>query len=284
MRRSRSEVRLPQGLRFTDVRRSAIGDFPLARGGSRAAKSHGCLELRPPSRLLCSLRLPSAASFFCANLRCLLDGVSRLRADLLCARCGDTLDAPIWPGLQSPALCRACRLAPPPFARAVAYGPYQDRMKEAIHALKYDRLHPAAQRLGRMLAEAIAQLAGRGAGRDAGGSRAAAPVKICRARLQSGAVAGRDALGLLRKTPSRVAAHAGLEHADAAARHREPGRAHAPPAAPECARSLHGLRSGRSHAEACSGDRRHFHDRRHGASWLPWSVTMTARSRWRSTT
>jgi ComF family protein len=57
-------------------------------------------------------------------------------------------------------MCRACRLAPPPFVRAVAFGPYQGRMKEVIHALKYDRLHPAAHRLGRMLAEAIAQLAG----------------------------------------------------------------------------------------------------------------------------
>ncbi|HEV2114113.1 MAG TPA: phosphoribosyltransferase family protein [Terriglobales bacterium] len=33
-------------------------------------------------------------------------------------------------------------------------------MKEAIHALKYDRLHPAARALGGLLAEAIAQLAG----------------------------------------------------------------------------------------------------------------------------
>jgi ComF family protein len=49
-------------------------------------------------------------------------------------------------------------MAPPPFERAVAYGPYQDRMKAAIHALKYDRLHAAANGLGRMLAEAIAQL------------------------------------------------------------------------------------------------------------------------------
>jgi ComF family protein len=32
-------------------------------------------------------------------------------------------------------------------------------MKAAIHALKYDRLHPAAKVLGHMLAEAIAQLA-----------------------------------------------------------------------------------------------------------------------------
>jgi ComF family protein len=33
-------------------------------------------------------------------------------------------------------------------------------MREAIHALKYNRLHPAARVLGRMLAQAIAKLAG----------------------------------------------------------------------------------------------------------------------------
>src|ERR1035437_2115068 len=76
-----------------------------------------------------------------------------------CARCGDLLDAPILAGPLSSGLCRACRFAPPPFERAVAYGPYQDRMKAAIHALKYDLLHPAARGLGRMLAQAIAQLA-----------------------------------------------------------------------------------------------------------------------------
>jgi ComF family protein len=43
--------------------------------------------------------------------------------------------------------------------RAVAYALYQGRMKDAVHALKYDRLHPAARGLGRMLAHAIAQLA-----------------------------------------------------------------------------------------------------------------------------
>jgi len=63
------------------------------------------------------------------------------------------------PGPTSSGLCRVCRMAPPPFVRAVAYGPYQDRMKAAIHALKYDRLHAAARGLGRILARAIAQLA-----------------------------------------------------------------------------------------------------------------------------
>jgi len=51
-------------------------------------------------------------------------------------------------------------MAPPAFRRAVSYGIYQGRMREAIHALKYDRLHPAARVLGRMLADAISQLAG----------------------------------------------------------------------------------------------------------------------------
>jgi len=74
-----------------------------------------------------------------------------------CVRCGDSLDS--LAALAVPALCRACRLAPPPFVRAVAYGIYQGRTKDAIHALKYDRLHPAARPLGRMLAAAIAQLA-----------------------------------------------------------------------------------------------------------------------------
>ena len=76
----------------------------------------------------------------------------------LCARCGDSLDAPVNAGPTSSGLCRACRLAPPSFVRAVAYGPYQDRMKAAIHALKYDRLHAAANGLGEMLAVAIAKL------------------------------------------------------------------------------------------------------------------------------
>jgi ComF family protein len=77
-----------------------------------------------------------------------------------CAICGDTLDVPI--SNENPAsvsFCRTCRLTPPPYVRAVSHGLYQDRLKAAIHALKYDLLHPAARELGRMLALAIAQLA-----------------------------------------------------------------------------------------------------------------------------
>jgi ComF family protein len=42
----------------------------------------------------------------------------------------------------------------------VAYGIYEDSMRAAIHALKYDRMHPAARRLGAMLAQAILKLEG----------------------------------------------------------------------------------------------------------------------------
>lgn len=70
-----------------------------------------------------------------------------------CARCGDNVDG-------AAELCRACRLAPPPFERAVAYAFYEGRMRAAIHALKYDRMRAASRRLGGMLAQAIAQLDG----------------------------------------------------------------------------------------------------------------------------
>jgi len=119
----------------------------------------------------------------------------------LCARCGDTLPAPaLEMGPANAALCRSCRLAPPPFVRAVAYGLYQDRMKAAIHALKYDRLHPAARGLGRMLAEAIAQLAG-----EAPAEMLVIPVPLHRSKhAQRGFNQVRSlaehALGFLRKT------------------------------------------------------------------------------------
>jgi ComF family protein len=54
--------------------------------------------------------------------------------------------------------CGLCRRLEPPFAKAVAYGSYQGGLRELIHLLKYERVRPAANVLGRMLAEAIAGL------------------------------------------------------------------------------------------------------------------------------
>jgi ComF family protein len=54
--------------------------------------------------------------------------------------------------------CLACRLAPPEFERAVAFGSYQEELRELVHLLKYDRLLGLAELLGARLAEAILDL------------------------------------------------------------------------------------------------------------------------------
>jgi ComF family protein len=54
--------------------------------------------------------------------------------------------------------CPVCRRIQRPFERAVAYGSYDGGLRELIHMLKYSGVRPAARVLGRMLAEAIAQL------------------------------------------------------------------------------------------------------------------------------
>lgn len=100
----------------------------------------------------------------------------------LCVCCGDTLDAPTITGPSSRGLCRTCRMATPAFQRAVAYGPYEERMKAAIHALKYDRLHGLARGLGRMLATAIAQLAD-----EAPGELLVVPVPLHRSKFSTAA-------------------------------------------------------------------------------------------------
>ena len=56
------------------------------------------------------------------------------------------------------AICGMCAKARPQFERALAYGPYDGGLRDLIHLLKYDRVHPAAQVLGRMLAEVVAGL------------------------------------------------------------------------------------------------------------------------------
>jgi ComF family protein len=54
--------------------------------------------------------------------------------------------------------CPVCRRVERPFLRAVAYGSYDGGLRELIHLLKYNGVRPAANVLGRMLAEAFAKL------------------------------------------------------------------------------------------------------------------------------
>jgi ComF family protein len=54
--------------------------------------------------------------------------------------------------------CLLCQRARLPFERAVAYGSYDGGLRDLVHLLKFQQVRPAAAVLGRMLAEAIANL------------------------------------------------------------------------------------------------------------------------------
>jgi len=54
--------------------------------------------------------------------------------------------------------CPVCRRVERPFLRAVAFGSYDGGLRELIHLLKYNGVRPAANVLGRMLAEGLAKL------------------------------------------------------------------------------------------------------------------------------
>ena len=77
----------------------------------------------------------------------------------VCSICGERVlsaYAHTEPGEEP--MCPVCRRIEMPFARAVAYGSYEGGLRELIHLLKYGGVRPAANVLGRMLAEAIAGL------------------------------------------------------------------------------------------------------------------------------
>jgi ComF family protein len=77
----------------------------------------------------------------------------------LCSVCGERL-AGLFAVSSEPGevRCELCRRAGPPYVRAIAYGSYDGGLRELIHLLKYDKVRPAANVLGRMLAEVIAEL------------------------------------------------------------------------------------------------------------------------------
>ncbi len=75
-----------------------------------------------------------------------------------CRICGERLVRGFAHGSEERTICGMCEKARPHFERALAYGPYDGALRDLIHLLKYDRVHPAAQVLGRMLGEVIAGL------------------------------------------------------------------------------------------------------------------------------
>jgi ComF family protein len=79
----------------------------------------------------------------------------------LCSICGERVPssfAVAGNGEESEIRCGLCQRIEPPFARAMAYGSYDGALRELIHLLKYESMRPAANVLGRMLAEVIAEL------------------------------------------------------------------------------------------------------------------------------
>lgn len=76
-------------------------------------------------------------------------------AGILCRVCGEKLVSKFVETPEGP-LCGMCRLAAPPYRRAVAYGAYDGSLRDLIHLLKYQQVKPVAHLLGRLLADALA--------------------------------------------------------------------------------------------------------------------------------
>jgi ComF family protein len=77
----------------------------------------------------------------------------------LCSVCGERLvsvHASFSP--DGEVKCGLCRRTESQFERAVAYGSFEGGLRDLIHLLKYSGVRPAANVLGRMLAEAIAEI------------------------------------------------------------------------------------------------------------------------------
>ena len=96
-------------------------------------------------------------------------GAMRPIAGGLCSICGERLVSPFafageccsveaGSAESGETLCGLCRRLEPPYVKAAAYGSYGSGLRELIHLLKYNQVRPAANVLGRMLADAIEDL------------------------------------------------------------------------------------------------------------------------------
>jgi ComF family protein len=148
------------------------------RAVSRVLRSPGGWGSRmSPGRVARAVLDDLVATFFPADCRAC--GSPLLRADCspvcneclsglreqpaaLCVRCGEALDLDLvrMDG-QAPReglLCAPCRMASPEFERAVAFGLYEDDLRQMLHLLKYEGVRAIAKPLGGLLARAIEKL------------------------------------------------------------------------------------------------------------------------------
>ena len=99
-------------------------------------------------------------------------------AAAVCSVCGERLAERA--AREGDGRCDLCRRVKMPYVRAAAWGSYEGGLRGLIQLLKYDRVRPAAEVLGRMLAEVAGGLS------NLFGARAplVAPVPLDRARLR----------------------------------------------------------------------------------------------------
>jgi ComF family protein len=83
------------------------------------------------------------------------------QTNVLCSRCGDALgmESVRFAAAMGTTECTMCRLAPPEFARAVAYAEYDGEMRAMLHLLKFNGVRAVAGHvLGEWLAQAMLKL------------------------------------------------------------------------------------------------------------------------------
>ena len=105
------------------------------------------------------------------------------QSDALCARCGDALgmESVRFAGAMGVSDCTMCRMAPPEFARAVAFADYDNEIREMLHLLKFDGQRGLAQHvLGEWLAAAVLKLRD-----EAGADLVVVPVPLFAERQRS---------------------------------------------------------------------------------------------------
>jgi ComF family protein len=74
----------------------------------------------------------------------------------LCSICGERLVSPhAFSDAHGEPRCGLCRRMEQPYIKAAAYGSYEGGLRDLIHMLKYQGMRPAANVLGRMLAEVL---------------------------------------------------------------------------------------------------------------------------------
>lgn len=74
-----------------------------------------------------------------------------------CQICGELLISR-HAALQAEPVCGLCQKARPAFERAVSCGPYDGKLRELIHLLKYEQVRSAARPIGERLAQAVMEL------------------------------------------------------------------------------------------------------------------------------